>query len=213
MVKTYFLGLILGIGGAVGVAGWYPVVDHERFPSASRVQPNGGRIETFHIRLPEDRVLLAAGTPGVFGNVPASFEWPDRSAFADAQVELFKLRNGSGRIVGLAGRVNGASGGGSAFTDWLLYMPARGAAFLSADGLPGAPYANLAAAGLTGSGPLALETSYTPSGGRMLGGTDEFADLTGSYSERWDITGVNEKGHLVGEIEIATLVRAAETFE
>ena len=46
-----------------------------------------------------------------------------------------------------------------------------------------------------------------PSGepsGRIEGGSEEFAALTGSYQEHWQITGIDDSGVLSGTIELST---------
>lgn len=193
MKKTFLLGLLLGIGGAVWVAGWYPFVDPVRFPSESGVARNGGRTESFHIQIPEDRVLRVV-TPAA-----ASPAMPDGAALpagaGDGAAELYKLRNVSGKVIGLASRV--WRGGDAAYTDWTLLLPARGSVFLTArvsGGLPAAPTAGVADA-------------PRPVLGDVVGGSREFEGIDGSYREEWTVERLDAQGRPVGDIEIMTLTQ------
>lgn len=197
MKKTFLLGVLLGIGGAVALAGWYPVVDPVRFSSETSVAKNGGRIETFRVRVPEDRIALTAGTPLAEPVLPASLAFPPEPELSGLQVELFRLRNQSGQVVGLASRINANGAEDAGYTDWTLFLPARGALYLSAAAPLGWPYGAIG----TGEVPEATETVF----GDVVGGAGEFKDFAGSFSEEWLLTGRDEDGRLRGEVEIATL--------
>lgn len=183
MKKTFLLGLLLGIGGAVWFAGWYPIVDPVRFASESGVARNGGRTENFRIQIPEDRVLGTAAAPatGAGPSLPADT--------GGGQAEVYKLRNESGKVIGLASRV--WRGGDTPYTDWTLMLPARGALFLTATGAGAAPVGETDA-------PQAML-------GDVADGSREFTDFRGSFREEWVVTGRDADGRLVGAIEIMTL--------
>jgi len=198
--KTFLLGLLLGIGGAVWLAGWYPFVDPVRFASESGVARNGGRTESFHIQIPEDRVLGAASAGSAAPSVPAGLSLPE--AAGDGAVEIYKLRNASGKVIGLASRIRG---GDNAYTDWTLMLPARGALFLSAAGPEVSPHAMARA----GADPAARspKSPMFETLGDVAGGSGEFTGFFGSFSEEWDVSGRDAEGRLVGDIEIMTLTQ------
>ena len=60
MFKSFIAGILLGV--AVGVAALYyvPAVDQVREQSMIEVKPNGGNIESFHINVPTDRIMVGA---------------------------------------------------------------------------------------------------------------------------------------------------------
>lgn len=200
MKKTFLLGLLLGIGGAVWLAGWYPFVDPVRFASESGVARNGGRTESFRIQIPEDRVLGAAAVGSAAPSVPAGLSLPEVAG--DGAVEIYKLRNASGKVIGLASRIRGGDG---AYTDWTLMLPARGALFLTAAGLEVSPHA----AGRAAAQPASQSPAFPMFKilGDVAGGSGEFAGFFGSFSEEWDVSGRDAEGRLVGDIEIMTLTQ------
>ncbi|MEJ2602135.1 MAG: hypothetical protein P8172_02375 [Gammaproteobacteria bacterium] len=189
MKKTFLLGFVFGIGGAVWLAGWYPFVDPVRLPSESGVARNGGRTESFHVGLPEDRIARVGRD---VDPVPASLSLPDGPGFDDIRFELFRLRSASGKIVGVASRIR--RGGDGGYTDWTLFLPARGALFLGSPDADPAPYARR-----RGAAPVVV--------GRVLQGSGEFSGLTGSFREDWRISGRDAEGWLAGEIELMTVTQ------
>ncbi|WP_405224627.1 hypothetical protein [Lentisalinibacter sediminis] len=202
MKKTFLLGLLLGIGGAVWLAGWYPFVDPVRFASDSGVARNGGRTESFHVQIPEDRVLGVAALGSAAPSVPAGLSLP--AAAGDGAVEIYKLRNASGKVIGLASRIGGGAGD---YIDWTLMLPARGALFLTAAGPEVSPHA-LTLAGAAAD--PAAQSSMLPMFemlGDVAGGSGEFAGIAGSFSEEWNLSGRDAEGRLVGDIEIMTLTQ------
>jgi hypothetical protein len=191
--KIFLLGLLLGIGGAVWVAGWYPFVDPVRFPSESGVARNGGRAESFHIQIPQDRVLRAVTPSAASPALPDGATLP--ASAADGAAELYKLRNASGKVIGLASRV--WRGADAAYTDWTLLLPARGAVFLTATESGGPPAPSAAGAAATPRSVL----------GDVVGGSREFEGIVGSYSEEWTVERLDAEGRPVGDIEIMTLTQ------
>ncbi len=189
MKKTFLLGLVCGIGGALWVAGWYPFVDPVRFASESGVARNGGRTESFHVGLPEDRIARVGHD---VGPVPAELSLPQDAGLDDSRVELFRLRNASGKIVGVASRIRRDASGG--YTDWTLFLPARGALFLSSAAADPAPYGRRG-----GAGPAVV--------GAVHGGSGEFSGLAGSFREDWRISGRDAEGRLAGDIELMTVTQ------
>lgn len=195
MKKLFLLGLLLGIGGAVWFAGWYPFVDPVRLPSESGVARNGGRTESFRIRIPEDRVLRAVAASVALPGVPAGLSLPENTG--DGEAEIYKLRNDSGEVIGLASRV--WRRGEGAYTDWTLMVPARGALFLTAAGPAASPFASARA----GAEVVAPAQRL----GDVVGGSREFTGFVGSFSEEWSVSGEDAEGRLVGGIEIMTLTQ------
>lgn len=202
MKKTLLLGVLLGISAAIALAGWYPVVDPVRFPSEAGVAKNGGRTENFRVYLPEDRLAVTGSTMPAGESLPADLRFPPGPELAGLSAEFFKLRNDSGTVIGVAGRVNARSPDGRGYTDWTLFLPARGSLFLTAEVSPGWPYGIIRGAQPVGDPAAAL--------GDIVGGAGEFTDLVGSFREEWIVTGRDEDGRLRGEIGIATLTLRAD---
>lgn len=159
MIKTFSLGILLGIVLAAVLVYLVPVVDQHREASIISVQANGGNTESFHVNLPDDRVLSGAPSDAV---VPAGLDWPDDARLVNSQAEVFKIRNRDDVVVGVASRIAGAVAGSGRIVEWTLHLPARGSVYASM-----APAAD--AAGVRE--------------GRMLAGTREFANMRGVVRE------------------------------
>ena len=107
LIKTFNLGIVLGIALAAALVYFFPVVDQHREQSLISVHANGGNSELFHISLPEDRIM--AGVSGRPDPTPPGLEWPVHDFLADIQTELFKVRNEKGIVIGAASRMSGKS--------------------------------------------------------------------------------------------------------
>lgn len=179
MFRTFSIGVVLGVAAAAALMYFVPAVDQGREPSIILVQTNGGNREAFHVNLPADRIF--AGRGGAENTVPPGVEWPEFLSHADAQAELFKVRNDSERVIGVASRI--AAGGKQPFVEWAVHMPARGTIYLLLDSSP-------TAAGIRA--------------GSLRAGTREFAELHGSVFERY-VTNVDggEEG-AEGRLELMT---------
>jgi len=189
LFKTFSTGVILGAVLA-GTAAWFlPLHDIHRAPSQVVVLPNGGNAENFRIRLPEDRVVGAGN--GVIE--PAGVRWPASAMPADAQLELFKLRDVSDEVVGLASRISVTDSDGRQAIEWVLNLPARGSLYVPMEILPTEDGSRI---------------------GRLRSGSFEFAGRSGSLVERY-VTGVNDvDGGSTGRIELSTqLVAQAVSTE
>jgi len=57
LLKTFLLGILLGLAAAAGALYAIPAVDQKREASIVTVAPNGGNAETFHINIPIDRIM------------------------------------------------------------------------------------------------------------------------------------------------------------
>jgi hypothetical protein len=212
MLKTLFItGILLGFAAVVGAAGFYPWVDHPRLVSRTQVQPNGGRREDFIVRLPVDHVA-SLGTEG-FGlgasAFPADVELPAELATAPLQLDHFKVRDAGGNVVGLASR-HALAVGSSTAVAWSITLPSRGAIWLVGTLEPGQLETAFAGIGYqpgeswTGDLNVTLDGGPNGTSGRVAGGSDEFAALSGSYAERWHVTGIGDAGELRGTIELNT---------
>lgn len=137
MLKLFITGIVLGILAAAGALYAYPAVDQHREASLVKVAPNGGVMESFHINVPDDRIM--SRSPGRQPSIPENLAWPTGERFDSAQLDIFKLRNERDVVVGLAARAADEQSG--ALVEWVLHLPARGSQFISmqqqksADGL------------------------------------------------------------------------------
>jgi len=217
MLKATFLGgLILGFAAVVSAAGFYPWVDHLRLDSRTQVLPNGGRQENFFVRLPVDRIAsvgsggLAAGAAAF----PAELALPAELAAAPMQIDHFKVRDAMGDVVGVGARHLLQSGDGAAAV-WSITLPARGAVHLVGRSGPDQLGPALARAGYVrgtdwdGTVEVSLGDGNTRTG-ILVGGSGEFTPLTGTYLERWQITGIDATGRLQGTIELNTTSHLAQ---
>jgi len=211
MLKVFFFGgIVLGLAAVLAIAGFYPWVDHPRLVSRTQVLPNGGRREDFVVRLPVDRIA-SLGTEGLAlgaGSFPVGLELPSGLPEGPLQVDHFKVRDAGGNVIGVASRHTVGLAGAAAVA-WSITVPSRGslwmtgqtasntfaAAFGRIGYQPGEPW--------NGDLEIAVGPSEQPSG-RIDGGSEEFAALTGSYQERWQITGIDDSGVLSGTIELST---------
>jgi hypothetical protein len=206
----FFGGVILGLAAVIGAAGYYPWIDHPRPLSRTQVVPNGGRLELFTVRLPDDRIAAAgnAALPGAGPAFPADELLPPGPTAEALRVEHFKLRDAAGDVVGIAARHTLALEAGPAVA-WSLTLPSRGSMWLAGSVSPSAIATGLAASGYTpgqswaGSAIIAAGPAGGPSG-QIDGGSGEFRTLHGSYDERWQITAVDAEGALTGAIELQT---------
>ena len=66
------------------------------------VAPNGGNVESFHINIPMDQVMVGAADEA--SGYPAGLEWPDDEILANVSAEIFKVRNERDTVIGVAAR-------------------------------------------------------------------------------------------------------------
>ena len=178
LIKTFFVGVLLGIAAAAGALYALPVVDQAREVSITTVAPNGGNVEVFRINIPTDRVMI--GPPGQATPVPPGLEWPDIEVLAGMRTEMFKIRNAHDVVIGIAIR-NAATNENQDVIDWVLHFPARGSVFVNMDAEP-------------------QEGGYRI--GRFRAGSREFATLNGAMVESWVANTSNEEGASAGHIEL-----------
>lgn len=161
MIKTFFIGVLLGLAAAAGALSAFPAVDQAREASIVKVAPNGGNVEEFHINIPMDRIMV--GAPDQPDPLPPGLNWPTDPALAGIRADLFKIRNARDTVVGVAVRNASSSDDGSVI-DWVLHLPARGSVFVNME-------------------PAVREGGYRL--GRFRAGSREFGPLSGFMTERW----------------------------
>jgi len=178
LLKTFIIGLVLGVLATAGALYVFPVVDQQREHSLVSVATNGGNLESYYINVPADRIL--ARQPGQGSVLPDMLEWPAADILQPIGVELYKIRNERGVVIGVASQ-NWEVGATSA--DWLLHFPARGSQLIS------------------------VQTQATLNGARrgdLRAGSREFAKRRGSVAVRWVPDDSAEQGVASGRIEMLT---------
>ena len=187
MLRTFFIGIVLGLAAAAGALYAFPAVDQHREASIVRVAPNGGNLESFQINIPMDRIMV--GSPETAQVVPQGLEWPATAALAGVRSEVFKIRNANDVVIGVGVRA-AVKREGENFIDWALHFPARGSLFV---GMEAAPR----------EGGFRL--------GELRSGSREFARLSGFLAERWVADTSGEVDAPLGRIELqATYFGQAE---
>ena len=180
MIRTFVLGIVIGLIATVAGAYYLPVVDQAREVSLVRVQTNGGQQESFHINIPMDQV--AVGASGQGSAVPTEIEWPEELSAHSASV--YKLRNEQDVVIGVAHRVVVQDEQFGNAIEWVLHFPARGSLYVS----------------------MPTQVSGDESRrGRVVSGTREFSGARGLVSEDYlPIESGDEMRR--GRIELKTLL-------
>ena len=218
MKRLFLLSLLAGVALTVASAALVPLPRHVRVPSNIEVLNNGGRQESFHLRWPQDRIAVPGELEGVWrvsdgGGVVMA------AADGLASIELFRLRNEDGNVIGLASRSTAVFPGqrlaNASSSNWILMIPSRGTLLLSQE-----DSANLSVRGVADSFVLPVETAAfwapasryritagpAPGGrGRILGGSNEFRALSGTYSEIWELNEISSDGRTEGRISLVTV--------
>jgi hypothetical protein len=215
MKTVLSLAILLGFGGTLAMAHFVPGISHARLPSHTTVVANGGRAERFVIRLPADRIAasdgIAAGLRAETGD--GAMVLPARLAGETLLVEHFKVRDAADNVIGVAAR-HWTTHAGRTATTWSVLVPSRGALVLSAPGeARDALETALRAAGYKAGSEWdgqAIVTMTPAEPGVITAGTEEFAELVGTYSESWTVTGVDEAGQVHGTVELDTVTSRAE---
>jgi hypothetical protein len=185
--KSFIIGIFSGVILTASLLYFVPAVDQHREASLVSVQANGGNTESFHVNLPDDRIVLGGPATEV---IPASLEWPATAVLGDARAEVFKIRNRNDVVVGVASRISGTGSATGTVVEWTLHLPARGTLYANLQPLPDA-------AGTRN--------------GRLRAGTREFASMTGSFNERFQAVEDAQDVDSAARIELVTaLVRNAE---
>lgn len=142
MRLSIIFGFFAGIIGTLALAYTAPFLPHERIRSETEVRTNGGRLERFTVSGPVDVLsLLPAGDAAAV--TPAGARWyPDLAPFS-VEAGVYRLRNQSGAIVGIASRVRGVESPDD--VQWLLHVPARGTLALTGASVGSAEVGGVAA--------------------------------------------------------------------
>ena len=212
MKSTFILGFLIGLVGMLLAAYFVPWNMNPRVVSATTVAINGGRQETFTIRLPADRIISTGGAAsGMLANDPvASIAITPSLSDASIASEHFKVRNSRGEVIGVAIRHWTRNDEGAAST-WTVSVPSRGSIVMSADGeapeqlrvaLERAGYRQ----GIAWEGEMTISLTPDPDASRVITGTEEFDGSTGAFSEVWSVSGVSGTGEVRGTIELNTIV-------
>ena len=185
MIKTFILGLILGLVGAAALVYSGQLVDLSREASLISVRPNGGNRESFYINLPQDRILAGAQSENQSedqsGLYPPGLVWPDDPSFKGAETEIFKIRNSDDVVVGIAARMSNARDASGAFIQWMLHLPARGSMFVR----------------------MQLQPSKDGHRkGLLMAGTREFELLNGEVGEFYNSAVANDEYEISGRLEL-----------
>jgi hypothetical protein len=215
MRTFFFLAIFAGFGGTLAGAHFVPWLKHARLPSHTSVVANGGRAEQFVIRLPADRIAATDAEAGGLRAARASgaMLMPAKFVAEPLLVEHFKVRDAGGSVVGVAAR-HWNAGSASPSTTWSVLVPSRGVLVLSAPGetrgaLETALRPGGYSAGQAWTGNVAVAMMPRGAAGVVLSGAGEFEGLTGSYTESWNVTGVDEDGRVSGTIELSTVTSRA----
>ena len=178
MFKTFIIGIVLGVLAAAGALYAFPAVDQQREPSLVRVAANGGNIEVFHVKIPDDRIVVR--TPGQANTVPTNLGWPADEKLSSIGVEFYKIRNEKDAVIGVAARTAVAD---SPTVNWLLHLPARGSQLVS------------------------VQAAALPGGvrrGDLRAGSREFAKRSGTIALRWLPDESADQSSPSGRVELLT---------
>ena len=206
------LGFFLGFGGVLTAAVFAPYGAQERVRSRTTVENNGGRLETFIVRLPADRIVsTSAGISGPLATETArSVAAPPGLEGTQFAVEQFKLRNVDGDVVGLATR-HWTRVDGAGVSTWAVSLPGRGSLVWSQEGDTPTQLTNTLAsvgvqAGTAWHGEFDFDATASGSNGRVIAGTEEFENTSGFVEEIWSVSGVSSDGELSGTITLNSVV-------
>jgi len=217
--RTFVFSFLVGVALTVAIAALFPLPSHERFVSQIEVLTNGGRGEEFQIRWPQDRLALDADSTRMQMGETAGLVVMPGAAAGPAAVELFRLRDVRGNVIGLASRLTAPMpsrrGGRQSVSNWTLVIPSRGSLLLSqengADMGPvsreGSWVAAADAPGFWATGSrYRISAGPAPGGrGRVVEGSGEFAGLSGDYSEVWELEELGTDQRSEGLIKLSTL--------
>jgi hypothetical protein len=210
MSRLFLFGVLVGLAGVLAGAHFYPWVQHERVAADTRVVANGGRAETFVMRLPVDRIAGIA-SPDHSADFPAGIGLLGELSGAALSVEQFKVRATDGTVIGVASRHWTETPVGPALA-WSLAIPGRGAIMLTAPGEAGrvvdAAHARTDyVAGQAWDGSLEIAAVADRAATRTIASSQEFTDLDLRFTETWTITGIAADGELRGTIVLDTIGR------
>jgi hypothetical protein len=222
LTRLFYAFVAIGVALVISLAAVFPLPQNERYRSSIAVIPDGGRQESFTIQWPQDRLQpVASPAAGLVVGGVATLLRGERGV---ASAEIFRVRDMSGNVVGLASRttsMRGAEGGtAEQGSDWILLLPSRGALFMtqwnSRDVAPRAPSGTTTAAAddaqFWGDATrMRITAGPAPgSAGQVVGGTGEFDGMRGSYDETWELEEPGAGGATRGRITLDTRVLAEQ---
>lgn len=126
MFKALISGFLLSFVVAVALSATVGPINHEYTSSVTRVTVEG-RLETFQIRLPDDRIVMTATAEASGTSFPEGLSLPYAKTEAAMALDVYRLRDANDKVIGLASRL-----AGEASEDWMIFIAARGAMYLSA---------------------------------------------------------------------------------
>jgi hypothetical protein len=209
MRRLFTFGFVAGLALVLAGAHYFPWIKHERLAAQTSVVANGGRAETFMVRLPADRIASLGDTST--GLISTGGDLPAELSEQPVALEHFKVRAVDGSVIGVATRHWTHTEAGPAVA-WGLVLPGRGAVMMAAPGEPselmetslgGRGYV----AGEAWSGTLDIAAVADPAATRTLATSDEFSGLEFTFTETWAVRGVNEAGQIRGTILLDTVGR------
>lgn len=218
MARLFYGSVLGGVLLSVLTAWAFPLPQAERFRSVINVIPDGGREEVFAIDWPADRIgfELAADAPMQMRQAGGMTALIGPGGVAVA-AEVFRLRDMSGNVIGLASRLLVPADGQAGRSEWTLLLPGRGNLFLAQNNAVDiAPQAAGPNAGLSAAADRAgfwqeqgtrRITHTDKDAGLVISGTQEFAGLTGSYDEVWELRESTPSGTR-GRIVLTTRMQA-----
>lgn len=160
VLKTFFLGVIIGVATVWSGFYFYQPIDVTREKSVVKLVPNGINEEVFRINVPRDVVL----NDNPQNPTPVNLDWSSAAFLGDTQVNLFKVRDVNGRVVGVASRIVNNDVSEESVSEWLLHLPARGNLYVVMSG---------------------KRTSDGGYEGRIQEGTGDFEGRVGLLTERF----------------------------
>lgn len=217
LVVTAIVFLLIGAVGTLVVSVMNPFGRPIR-PTApiSSLSSEGFTIETFKMEAPEDGLAVTHS-----GDKPMPPYPPGIGVLADDQIKqgfvlLTKLRDQNGTVIGftseqevVSSESNLAQGRLMTASTWTLTIPGRGTIFL-AEAENQSEFVKKAALPALALGrewnePWTFVTTVGPDPsqrGVIVGGTDEFAGIFGTFVEVTHLRRFSTKGELVGTIEL-----------
>ncbi len=160
MIKRFLLGALLGAATVWGGFSLYHPVALTRENSQIKVIPNGYSQEVFRINVPRDIVLDDSEQ----NPTPDNLDWSAASFLPGMQVNIFKIRDINGRVIGVASRMVSSDLAKERISEWLLHLPARGNIYVAM------------------SGERTADGAYL---GSIKQGTGNFEGVTGELTERF----------------------------
>lgn len=195
MKRLLQFGFVLGLVGTLAVAYFAPWFEYTRYRSLTSVVPNGGRVEQFVVRLPQDKIEAADQAEGALS-----------ASASEIRMHHFKLRDTEGNVIGLAAK-HELTIGDRLETAWLLTIPSRGTIALSATSPDTRSIESVVAdLGLQpGDNSGQAQSIDFGNPATSVTSTGEFSDIDFELVETWIVTGVDVGGEIRGTLHLNTV--------